>query len=337
MIAVIAHHVPSQRALEMANELLRAIEGEIFEVRKQSQQCTLSAIILPINHLTAPHAASLMDNGYDSLQRLAQSGGNHAEIYHRDRQQLQSRGSISDVIDEAFADERLQILFQPIINLSEADGDYYESFLDIRDWQEGEVTAGEMLRAIEGDPGNNKLDRWIVVETTKQLAKRRGDGDDINLTINLSGNVFHDEEFCSWLGVAMKAAGLPGSAVTLQFSEESIANSLKPALDCCRQLADMGVGVAVRNFGRSKGGNKFLQHVQPRLIKPGVRKTDSLSTEEIRDIIEGGRRLNSRVLIPNVSSAASLAVLWQLGPDFIQGSYVQDPSPEMSYEFATFG
>ncbi|MAY38955.1 EAL domain-containing protein [Spongiibacter sp.] len=337
MIAVIAHHVPSQRALEMANELLRAIEGEIFEVRKQSQQCTLSAIILPINHLTAPHAASLMDNGYDSLQRLAQSGGNHAEIYHRDRQQLQSRGSISDVIDEAFADERLQILFQPIINLSEADGDYYESFLDIRDWQEGEVTAGEMLRAIEGDPGNNKLDRWIVVETTKQLAKRRGDGDDINLTINLSGNVFHDEEFCSWLGVAMKAAGLPGSAVTLQFSEESIANSLKPALDCCRQLADMGVGVAVRNFGRSKGGNKFLQHVQPRLIKPGVRKTDSLSTEEIRDIIEGGRRLNSRVLIPNVSSAASLAVLWQLGPDFIQGSYVQDPSPEMGYEFATFG
>ena len=77
--------------------------------------------------------------------------------------------------------------------------------------------------------------------------------------------------------------------------------------------------------------------MQPRLIKPGVRKTDSLSTEEIRDIIEGGRRLNSRVLIPNVSSAASLAVLWQLGPDFIQGSYVQDPSPEMSYEFATFG
>ena len=337
MIALIAHHVPSQRALEMANELLTAVEADIFEVRKQSQQCTLSAIILPINHLTAPHAGILLDNGGESLLRLEQAGGNCAEIYHRDRQQLQSRGNIREVIDEAFADQRLQILFQPIINLSDADGDYYESFLDIRDWQEGEVTAGEMLRVVENEPSNNKLDRWIVVETTKQLAQRRSDGDDIKLTINLSGNVFHDEEFCSWLSVAMKAAGLPGSAVTLQFSEESIANSLKPALDCCRQLADMGVGVAVRNFGRSKGGNKFLQHVQPRLIKPGVRKTDSLSAEEIREIIEGGRRLNSRVLIPNVSSAASLAVLWQLGPDFIQGSYVQDPSPDMSYEFATFG
>ena len=194
-----------------------------------------------------------------------------------------------------------------------------------------------MLRAIEREPENCELDHWIVVEATKQLAKERLAGQDLKLIINLSGNVFHDSEFCSWLSVAMKAAGLPGSALILQFSEESIASSLKPALDCCRQLESLGIGLAVRNFGRSQDGNKFLEHIKPALIKPGVRKTDSLSADEIREIIQGGRQLNSRVLIPNVSSAASLAVLWQLGPDFIQGSYVQDPSTEMSYEFAAFG
>ncbi len=337
LFAAIAHHVPSQRALEISQELLKSIETEIIEVRKQSRQCSFSAAIMPINHLTPPHAPVLLDSCFETLQKISESGGNQAQIYHRDRQQLQSSAEINTLIDEAFADQRLQLLFQPIINLSDAEGDYYESYLDIRDWSEGEVTAGEMLRVIEKEPQNNKLDRWIIVETTKQLAKKRATGDNTKLTINLSGNVFHDPEFCSWLSVAMKAAGLPGAALTLQFSEESISNSLKPALDCCRQLASLGVGLAVRNFGRNQSGNKFLEHIKPALIKPGVRKTDSLSADEIREIIAGGRRLNSRVLIPNVSSAASLAVLWQLGPDFIQGSYVQDPVPDMSYEFAAFG
>ncbi|MBM7423506.1 EAL domain-containing protein [Spongiibacter marinus] len=337
LFAVIAHHVPSQRALETSQEALKAIESEIIEVKKQSLQCHFSAAIMPINHLTTPHAATLLDQCFETVQSIAADGGNAAEIYHRDRQQLQRSDEISTLIEEAFADQRLQILFQPIINLSDAEGDYYEASLDIRDWQEGEVTAGEMLRVVEKEPNNNKLDRWIVVETTKVLAKKRAAGEDTKLTINLSGNVFHDSEFCSWLSVAMKAAGLPGSALILQFSEESIASSLKPALDCCRQLESLGIGLAVRNFGRSQDGNKFLEHIKPALIKPGVRKTDSLSADEIREIIQGGRQLNSRVLIPNVSSAASLAVLWQLGPDFIQGSYVQDPSTEMSYEFAAFG
>ncbi|MFT5887546.1 MAG: EAL domain-containing protein (putative c-di-GMP-specific phosphodiesterase class I) [Zhongshania sp.] len=81
------------------------------------------------------------------------------------------------------------------------------------------------MRVSEREPANNKLDRWIVVEATKQLAKERGTGQDLKLIINLSGNVFHDLEFCSWLSVAFKAAGLSPSSVMLQVNEESIANA----------------------------------------------------------------------------------------------------------------
>lgn len=336
LIAAIAHHTSSSRALELSSELLQSVEREIFELRRQSRQCTLSAAILPINHLTPPDPRSLMDNCFAGIQKIAESGGNTAEIYEKERQGLVNSSSIGAVVNEAFAGNRLQLLFQPIINLSDAEGDHYEAFLDVKDWKEGEVSAGEMLRVIEQEPMNNRLDRWIVMETTKQLAQKRQNGEEIKLIINLSGNVFHDPEFCSWISVAMKAAGLPGAALSLQFSEESIAKALKPALDCYRQLQQQGIEMAVRNFGRSKGGNKFLSHIRPSLVKPGVRKTDTLSSDQIREIINGARQFNSRVLIPNVSSAANLAILWQLGPDFIQGSYVQDPTPEMGYEFAAF-
>jgi EAL domain-containing protein (putative c-di-GMP-specific phosphodiesterase class I)/GGDEF domain-containing protein len=336
MIAAICHHVSSNAALEMGQELCKAVENDIFEVKKKSLQCTTSIAIIAINHLTPPSADLLLDTLFHGAEKTYLAGGNNAEICYRERQQLSTIEAATSIANEALSQGRLSLLFQPMINLGNADGDHYEASLDIKDWVEGEVTAGEILRVIEQEPENNKLDHWIVVEATKQLAKERQTGHDLILIINLSGNVFHDPEFCSWLSVAFKAAGIPPSSVILQFNEESIANALKPALNFAQQLQKMGSALSVRNFGRAKKGNKFLSHIQPHLVKPGFRKTDTPSNEQIRDIVEQARVLKSRVLIPNVGSAATLAMLWQLGPDFIQGSYVNDPMPSMSYEFASF-
>ncbi|AMO67431.1 signal transduction protein [gamma proteobacterium BDW918] len=336
MIAAICHHVGSDAALEMGLELCRAIENDIFEIKKKSLQCTASIAIMPINHLTPPRASLLLDTLFHGAEKIYLAGGNNAEICHRERQQLSTVEAATSLASEALNQGRLTLLFQPMINLGNADGDHYEASLDIKDWVEGEVTAGELLRVIEQEPDNNKLDHWIVVEATKQLAKERQTGQDLKLIINLSGNVFHDPEFCSWLSVAFKAAGLPPSSVILQFNEESIANALKPALNFAQQLQKLGSALSVRNFGRAQKGNKFLSHIQPHLVKPGFRKTDTPSDEQIKDIVAQAKVLKSRVLIPNVGSAATLAMLWQLGPDFIQGSYVNEPMPSMNYEFASF-
>ena len=336
ILVAILHHVPSDQALEQTNDLLREVENHIFEFDGQSLQCTLSVAIQSVNHLTPPDNAPLLENGFTCLESARLAGGNRTEICVRSRQQLGDDDSPSKLIDNALADQRLQLIFQPMINLSDAEGDHYEASLSIRDWQEGEATAGELMRAIEREPDNHKLDRWLIVEATKQLTVKRQTGEDVHLIINLSGNVFQDLEFCSWLGVAMKAAGLHGNALTLQFSEDSIGRALKPALDCCRELRALGVGVSVREFGRNKTAIKFLRHIMPALLKPGIRQSDPLENDMVREIVQSARTLNSRVVIPNVASAATLAMLWQIGPDFIQGSYVSEPLPEMDYEFASF-
>lgn len=336
ILVAIVHHVPSDQALEQANDLLQDVENHIFEFDGQSLQCTLSVAVQSINHLTPPDNAPLLENGFTCLESARLAGGNRAEICVRSRQQLGDEDSPSKLIETALADQRLQLTYQPMINLSDAEGDHYEASLSIRDWQEGEATAGELMRAIEREPDNHKLDRWLVVEATKQLAAKRQAGEDVHLIINLSGNVFQDLEFPSWLGVAMKAAGLHGNTLTLQFSEDSIGRTLKPALDCCRELNTLGIGVSVRDFGRSNNAGKFLRHIMPALVKPGIRRSDPLENEQVREIVLKAKSLDSRVVIPNVASAATLAMLWQIGPDFIQGSYVSEPLPEMDYEFASF-
>ena len=336
MIAALAHHVAGDRALEMANEVCRKVQAEILEIDRQSLQYTTSAVVLPINHLTTAHADQQINSLARYVLELSDSGGNAAEIYQRERQQLQRDESVAALVSEAMADNRLHMLYQPVINLGDAVGDYYETSLGIQDWTEGEVTAGELLREVERDPTNNTLDRWILVEATKQLAKSRLTGQDVRLIINLSCNVFHDDEFCGWLAVALKAAGIPGNALTLQFNEQSIVNALKPAQSCYKQLKSMHIGFGVRNFGRLEPANQFLHTLRPSIVKPSSRASDAILADDIRESVRNARTLNSRIIIPHVASAATLAMLWQLGPDFIQGSYIQEPAPNMDYSFAQF-
>jgi EAL domain-containing protein (putative c-di-GMP-specific phosphodiesterase class I)/GGDEF domain-containing protein len=336
IIAAVTHHIPSQTALEMAEGLLNSVEEAIIEIKTQSLQCTLSAVIMPINHLTPPHAPSLLDTSFQFLKGLIDAGGNQAAMYKKDRQQLKNSEAASEIVSEALADNRLQLLFEPMVNLSDADGDHYEVSFELKDRAEDEITAGELMRNIENEASTIQLDRWIVMEATKLLAKERLTGQDIKLVINLSANVFHDPEFCSWLGVAIKAAALPAATLTLQFGEDSIRDNLKPALDFCTQFKRMGGNIGVRNFGRTETAHKFLGHIKPGLVKPGMRRSDTPDSKQISEFIRVAKGLGSRIVVPNVGSAATLAMLWQLGPDFIQGSYVHEPQPTMSYEFSAF-
>ena len=40
-------------------------------------------------------------------------------------------------------------------------------------------------------------------------------------------------------------------------------------------------------------------------------------------------------IVPLVESASALPVLWQAGVNYIQGYYLQGPSPAMNYDFSS--
>ncbi|MFT5887547.1 MAG: GGDEF domain-containing protein [Zhongshania sp.] len=137
MIAAIAHHMPSEQVLEMGHELCKAVEAEIFEIKTQSLQCTISIAVMPINPLTPPRAAAIMDEAFHGLENIYADGGNQAGICQRERQQLDNKDAAISVSNKAHKANRLMLLFQPMINLGSAEGDHYEASLEIRDWVEG--------------------------------------------------------------------------------------------------------------------------------------------------------------------------------------------------------
>ncbi len=340
LIACLLRDTDADSALAKATALCRQLETRIVEIDEQSQQYTASAGVSAITRANAASANALLDNCYGVCEQIRDDAGgsgtgNGAALYVRQRQRLKRSLDVQQLIDEARIDNRLQLLFQPLVSLSDEGGDYYEVLLDLRDREADEIGGMEMLRALDQQAdGNTELERWIIVESTKRLADSLRRSPNTRLIINLSCSALLDKTLLPWLGVALKASGLPPQTIGFQFHAASVANNLKAALAFSIQLRELGCQFALCDVGSSSEQLQLLKQLQPPLAKLANSAAQPLTTEELKEAVRAVREQGAKAVVPEVNSASTLAALWQMQPDYIQGSYVHEPGPEMDYEFA---
>ena len=241
------------------------------------------------------------------------------------------------LLDDALAEQRFAILFQPIISLRGASGEHYEVLLRMRGDTDALELPDNFIEALGRSANNAKLDRWILLEATKQLADNRARGNDTRLLINLTANVLQDETLLSWLGVALKAAALPPSTLILQLREIDVINDLPAAKAFADGIRKIGCRFSIGGFGRGMDSLKTLKNVPVDIVQVDASFTRNLlannDTQPLKDLVAAVGAESAAVVIPFVENASVLATLWQVGADFIQGHYLQAPGRTMNYEF----
>ena len=63
-----------------------------------------------------------------------------------------------------------------------------------------------------------------------------------------------------------------------------------------------------------------------------LKDPDSTNTL-LKPLVEAMHHEQIASIMPEVEGAGMLAVLWQVGVNYIQGSYLQPPQPDMRYDF----
>ena len=296
---------------------------------------TLSIGVLPIAKSKLSGAIDLLDNQVSVCDQIREETGddgmgNGAALYVRAKQQLDQKSDPLTLFEDAKADNRLQLLYQPIVSLADEDRHYYEVLLSLKDQEADEISGEQLLRAFESQGKSTELDRWIIVEATKQLTRSKQTGKPVSLVINLSCNVFRDRNLISWLNVAMKAAELSPSTLVMQFQASAAARLIKPAQAFSEQLRKLGANLALRSHSAAGDDVQTIRNLRPTLTKLELAVKDS---EALQSAIASLHEAGSKAVVQGVDSAATLATLWQLKPDYVQGSYVHSPSTELDYDF----
>ncbi|MGI9289059.1 MAG: EAL domain-containing protein [Pseudomonadales bacterium] len=328
-------------ALAAASDLCLLVAKQLIEVDQQTVQCSCSIGVVDLNSTEFASSSNIMDVAFFALEEARQQNRTDApeaavKLYHP---VTDGDVEVGFNLEEIISENRLKMMFQPIINMRGKTSEYYEASLRLFDAEDQEQPIDALMQSINQQLGDTTLDKWLVVEATKKLKLQRDAGKDTRLLVNLTQNSLLDEEFSSWLGVALKAAQLEGDTLVFQYPETTLTHYLKQAVRFNEELQTLNCQMAVSHFGRSLESFKTLERLQIEFVAVDGSYTLELqkspnNSDDLRNLL---LRLNegpAHSIVPYVENAATLASLWQMNVHYIQGHYLQSPAEAMDYEFA---
>ncbi len=98
--------------------------------------------------------------------------------------------------------------------------------------------------------------------------------------------------------------------------------------------------MAISNFGCNPKVEPLLKHLPVDFVKFDSEIMDEVATKQAKQ--EQLNQLNATALEHNIKTIAmgiedanSLAILWTVGVNYIQGYFLQEPAENLSYEFGS--
>lgn len=330
LLALISHQ-DNENSLDSALKLCKLLDDDICDLGDHTAHYSCTVGIAGID---VDDAEVICDNAYEAIKQAYQVEDSASAMVYippvDEAAELESEQDLGSALEH----DNLYLLFQPIISLRGDSREHYEVFSRMRG-KDGDYRPDIFLQQAK----DTQLDRWVIVEATKQLATHRANDHDARLIINLTANALLDSSLVEWISVALKAANLPYDAISFQFSETDISNHLTHAKEVLPALRQLGCLVAISHFGRAGAEPlKTLKHVDTDYIKIDSEFILSMQEENsdpqvLKALVNAISERNSMSIVPCVEHAGILATLWQVGVHYIQGNYLQAPSDNMSYEF----
>jgi len=244
---------------------------------------------------------------------------------------------ISAQLQNAIESGMFKVLFQPIISLRAQNQPFYEVFLRMLSDTGEEVSPTRFIEEAASQKVAEKIDRWVVVQSIKALAREYGEGRPTRLIINITPQTLLDDSFVPWLGMALKASRLPHDALVFQISENEAYRYLKEAKSTCNALSELHCKVSISRFGGMANAFGLFRHVHADYIKIDGSYTKDLAgngEKALMELVEQAHAVGKMTIATFVEEVKVLSSLYGLGVHYIQGYYLQPPSETMEYDFS---
>jgi diguanylate cyclase (GGDEF)-like protein/PAS domain S-box-containing protein len=311
-----------------AENVVRIISDHVFEVRGKtlSLTCTLGLSEVTVG---TDRVESLVLDAERANKRGRQRGGDQvvvAEISDESTRIRRFDDLWVERIKAALMDNRFRLVQLPIASLHGTPKKMYDSVLRMIDEQGEEVAATEFIAAAERNQLLKTIDRWVVGSSLAFCHSHKPE----QLLVRLSKDSITDSTLAEWIGNQAQAGQLSPSQVCFQFSEEHATQYVKPLKLLISQLHKLGFSSAIEHFGAGKNSIQLLEQLPVTLVKIDGAMLQNIATnptqqDRIKLLVAAARKRKIGTIAERVEQASTMAVLFQLGIDYMQGHYVHEP------------
>ncbi|MES9815347.1 MAG: EAL domain-containing protein [Candidatus Thiodiazotropha sp.] len=316
-----AAHV-AQRCLDMISEPIE------LSARKFTPSCSIGIAHYPDD---GENLSTMLKAADTSLYSAKEHGKNQYAFYKPElTHKAEHRFRVEQALREAVEKQQLSLVYQPQILMHTGEIIGVEALSRWNHPQLGQVPPTEFIATAERIGMIKPLTEWVLrTACNHAVACRKAGLPAVRMAVNISPSHFLDKDFVSLINRVIEETGMNPTELELEVTE-NVVQTNPENLTVFRELKDLGVLIAIDDFGVGYSSFASLKHLTADYLKIDRHfVNDMLSDNEtkllIASMIDLGHKLQHRIIAEGVETADQFDVLNNLGCDTAQGFLFSKP------------
>src|SRR6266550_1483501 len=311
-----------------SERLLARAQKQVMRIRDKAVTvtCSLGMSVVPSAQVKLD---AVIADAFECASKGAARGGNQRIM--SERADNDSRVIAYDKvwvkhIKAALMENRFRLVQQPIASLQGERPGMFDVLVRMIDHQGQEVLPSEFMAAAGRNDLLKNIDRWVVGASLSFAAQRRPEC----LFVRLSRETVRDAGFLEWLDNHLRSSRAEAQRLCFQITEESAASHVTQVKALAAVLRTRGFRFALEGFGSGRDSVGLLDSLPLDFVKVDGTIIQGLAGDpqlqlRVRTLVEAARRHNIQTIGERVEDANTMAVLWQVGVQYIQGYLINEP------------
>jgi diguanylate cyclase (GGDEF)-like protein len=336
VFTVLRPRVADQReALELADRIREGVSGEPLKVRGEAL-----AISVSVGTATGAAGPEVVAHALEAMQQTRAAGTQKVDEPEQPAPQPAAGPGLRGALRGAVARGEITVVFQPIVELATKELRGFEALARWTHPEFGTVGPSQFIPVAEASGEIMLIGEHVLRTACRRLAEWRAQaGDGLRLTVNLSPVQLAVANLAEMVVGILEENGLPASALVLDVAEGMFTAPLAVQRDNLERLRELGIQIALDNFGTGRSALSDLRRFPVDVIKVDRCLLDGLDTDHrnaplMQAILAIGVGMDIELVAEGVETRAQRELLCLSGCHYGQGYLFARPLPADEIQLA---
>ncbi|UCE88636.1 MAG: EAL domain-containing protein, partial [Pseudomonadota bacterium] len=246
---------------------------------------------------------------------------------------------LQEEVRNALDHHAFQLVFQPIVSISDNSDEYYEVMVRLLDRDKRPLLPMQFLPVVRAANRMADIDRWVIENSLSVLSSDSRARTRANFFVKVSADAFSKSSFLPWLSNCLASAGLKGDhRLVFELSETDVAEHHAQAIAFAAGLERPRCACAINHFGSTAQSAQILDEVPAEYVKihgPIVNRIleDEAARERLEKLVRSAHEAGKEVIVGHVEDPRAIAMLWEWEVGHFQGYYIKKPHESLEFDF----
>lgn len=256
-----------------------------------------------------------------------------------DMEERQRRHKIKQIVEQALAENWLEVYYQPIYSIEYKRFTSAEALLRLRHPELGFIPPDEFIPIAEDTGAIVPIGQFVLNSVCRCLSQRKLSGFGIRyMEVNLSVVECLQNDLSESVLRTLRHYRVLPSQINFEITETAMSTMPDTLLGNLNKLAQVGIRFSLDDYGTGYSNLRRLLEMPLDIIKIDKSLIQTLFREDSRNadvVIESTFRmlhsLDKQTLAEGVETGQQAAHIMAMGCDYIQGYYYARPMPEADF------